>query len=173
MNTAAKLSAYGAALALLVAVVVRRDTTAFQHVHPEMAPDGTWSVRLTLPTAGSYRVFAHFAPTGGEGTTLGVDVFAAGTFEPVARPSSPCRPRPPTPRPAARRGRHCRQDSPRAGHDRHQWRGSVIGDAPAPHTLITAPSAVRSTRSRGRRARGRPRSGVGRFLSGSGCHDVL
>ena len=64
-------------------IVVRRDTTAFQHVHPEMAADGTWSVPLTLPTAGSYRAFADFTPTGGEGTTLGVDLSAPGAFEPL------------------------------------------------------------------------------------------
>ena len=65
-------------------IVVRRDTTGFQHVHPEMAPDGTWSVPLTLPAAGSYRAFADFTPTGGAGTTLGVDLAASGAFEPVS-----------------------------------------------------------------------------------------
>jgi hypothetical protein len=69
-------------------ITVRRDTTGFQHVHPEMAPDGTWSVPLALPAAGSHRVFADFTPTGGEGTTLGVDVSAPGTFEPVAHAPS-------------------------------------------------------------------------------------
>ena len=64
-------------------VVVRRDTTGYQHVHPEMAPDGTWSVPLTVPAAGSYRAFADFAPTGGEAVTLGVDLAAPGAFEPV------------------------------------------------------------------------------------------
>jgi hypothetical protein len=63
-------------------IVVRRDTSAFQHVHPEMATDGTWSVPLTLPAGGSYRAFADFAPTGGEGLTLGVDLGAPGVFEP-------------------------------------------------------------------------------------------
>jgi hypothetical protein len=70
-------------------IVVRRDTTGFQHVHPEMAPDGTWSVPLTLPAGGSYRAFADFAPTGAEATTLGVDLVAPGTFEPV--PHAPSR----------------------------------------------------------------------------------
>jgi hypothetical protein len=64
-------------------IVVRRDTTGFQHVHPEMAPDGTWSVPLSLPAAGSYRAFADFAPTGGAGTTLGVDLAVPGPFAPV------------------------------------------------------------------------------------------
>ncbi|WP_158848811.1 hypothetical protein [Saccharothrix deserti] len=63
-------------------IVVRRDTSGYRHVHPEMASDGTWSVPLDVAEAGSYRVFADFKPTGGEGTTLGVDVAAAGTFEP-------------------------------------------------------------------------------------------
>lgn len=65
-------------------VVVRRDTTGYQHVHPEMTPDGTWSVPLTVPAAGSYRAFADFVPTGGEAVTLGVDLAAPGAFEPVA-----------------------------------------------------------------------------------------
>ena len=69
-------------------IVVRRDTAAYQHVHPEMAPDGTWSVPLTLPAAGSYRAFADFTPTGGAGTTLGVDVAAPGAFEPVSHAPS-------------------------------------------------------------------------------------
>jgi hypothetical protein len=64
-------------------IVVRRDTTGFQHVHPEMAPDGTWTVPLALPAGGSYRAFADFAPTGGAGTTLGVDIAVPGTFEPA------------------------------------------------------------------------------------------
>src|SRR3954454_15804827 len=64
-------------------IVVRRDTAGFQHVHPELAPDGTWSVPLTLPAAGSYRAFADFAPTGGAGTTLGVDLAAPGVFAPL------------------------------------------------------------------------------------------
>ncbi|MDO9175574.1 MAG: hypothetical protein Q7V62_12280 [Actinomycetota bacterium] len=41
-------------------IVVRRDLTGFQHLHPAMSADGTWSVRTSLPEAGSYRVFADF-----------------------------------------------------------------------------------------------------------------
>ena len=64
-------------------IVVRRDTAGFQHVHPEMSADGTWSVPLTLTQPGSYRAFADFAPTGGEATTLGVDLAVPGDFRPV------------------------------------------------------------------------------------------
>jgi len=64
-------------------IVVRRDGAGFQHIHPEMAADGTWTVPLAAPAAGSYRAFADFTPTGGPSTTLGVDLSAAGTFTPV------------------------------------------------------------------------------------------
>jgi len=64
-------------------IVVRRDTAGFQHVHPELAADGTWSVPLSVADPGSYRAFADFKPTGAEATTLGVDLAAAGNFRPV------------------------------------------------------------------------------------------
>ncbi|PXY28248.1 hypothetical protein [Prauserella muralis] len=63
-------------------IVVRRDTAGFQHVHPEMSADGTWTVPLNAARAGSYRVFADFAPAGGEATTLGVDLAVPGDFQP-------------------------------------------------------------------------------------------
>ncbi|WP_436499663.1 hypothetical protein [Actinokineospora sp. HUAS TT18] len=64
-------------------IVVRRDTSGFQHVHPTMAADGTWTVALNLPQAGSYRAFADFAPTGSEPVTLGVDLTVPGDSVPV------------------------------------------------------------------------------------------
>jgi hypothetical protein len=66
-------------------IVVRRDLTGFQHLHPEMAPDGTWSTSLQLGEPGSYRVFADFSSRG-ESHTLGGDVHVAGRFEPVDLP---------------------------------------------------------------------------------------
>jgi len=41
-------------------VVIRRDLTGFQHLHPTMAPDGTWGIDLTLTAPGSYRAIADF-----------------------------------------------------------------------------------------------------------------
>ncbi|MEW9555474.1 hypothetical protein [Nonomuraea sp. NPDC050783] len=67
-------------------IVASRDLRTFRHVHPEMAPDGVWSVRLTLPDAGPYRAFADFAPTGGEALTLGTDLSVAGDYRPGALP---------------------------------------------------------------------------------------
>jgi hypothetical protein len=71
-------------------VVIRRDLTGYQHLHPTMAPDGTWSIGLTLAASGSYRAIADFtAVVGGQQTpaTLGVDLTVAGAFSPVALPA--------------------------------------------------------------------------------------
>ncbi|MGW1992891.1 hypothetical protein [Embleya sp. NPDC001921] len=70
-------------------IVARRDLSGFRHVHPTLGPDGTWSVPLTFTTAGTYRVFADFTPTGDPGgpLTLGADVVVAGSYEPAALPA--------------------------------------------------------------------------------------
>jgi hypothetical protein len=69
-------------------IVVRRDLSGFQHVHPVMTRTGTWSVPLDLAAAGTYRVFADFEPAAlGRGITLGTDVAVAGVFDPVALPA--------------------------------------------------------------------------------------
>lgn len=71
-------------------VVARRDGAGYQHLHPEMAADGTWSVPLTIPAAGSYRVFTDFKPEGAEKTTLGADIQAPGQYQP-RQPDGPMR----------------------------------------------------------------------------------
>jgi len=58
-------------------VVVRRDLTGFRHLHPAMRADGTWTVPLTLPAAGTYRVYADFA-IDGEPHTLAADLTQDG-----------------------------------------------------------------------------------------------
>lgn len=68
-------------------IVARSDLSGFQHVHPELAADGTWSVPLTFRSAGSYRVFTDFVPAGGSGLTLGADVSVAGDYRPTPLPA--------------------------------------------------------------------------------------
>jgi hypothetical protein len=68
-------------------IVVRRDMTGFQHLHPVEAADGTWSVPVTLPDAGTYRVFADFA-TGGKPHTLADDLTVDGTVRTQALPAA-------------------------------------------------------------------------------------
>jgi len=67
-------------------IVVRRDGSHFQHLHPELDASGIWTVEVELPAAGVYRVFADFA-VGGEDHTLATDIFAAGEFEPRRFPA--------------------------------------------------------------------------------------
>ncbi|MGC4745484.1 hypothetical protein ACLQ28_07460 [Micromonospora sp. DT201] len=71
-------------------IVARRDLSGFRHVHPELAPDGTWRVETPLAGAGQWRAFADFTPTGGEPLTLGVDVTIPGelTERPLPAPAT-------------------------------------------------------------------------------------
>jgi hypothetical protein len=75
-------------------IVVRKDLSGFQHLHPAMAPDGTWSVPLTLPAAGVYRAYADFtaidAKGGQQAVVLGVDVAVpgAGAATPLPAPAT-------------------------------------------------------------------------------------
>jgi hypothetical protein len=68
-------------------VVVRRDLTGYQHLHPSRDAQGTWSVPLTLAEPGPYKVFADFTPAGRDrGLTLAADLTAPGTHVPEPLP---------------------------------------------------------------------------------------
>ena len=58
-------------------IVVRRDLTGFQHLHPERSPDGTWRTDADL-TPGQWRVLADFKPRGADPLTLGADLAVPG-----------------------------------------------------------------------------------------------
>ena len=66
-------------------IVVRRDLTGFQHLHPSIGADGTWSTEVKLPDAGSYRVFADFSHEG-TSMTLGADLAVDGRADYEALP---------------------------------------------------------------------------------------
>lgn len=68
-------------------IVVRRDMVGFQHVHPTLDGNGTWSVPLDLSRPGSYRMFADFIPDGGQALTLGADLHVAGDYDPQPLPA--------------------------------------------------------------------------------------
>jgi hypothetical protein len=61
-------------------IVVRRDMTGFQHIHPALGRDGVWHVRLALAEPGSYRVFADFKHDG-ENETLASDLAVDGAVD--------------------------------------------------------------------------------------------
>ena len=72
-------------------IVARRDLTSFQHLHPKLREDGVWRASVTLPEAGSYRVFADFKRDG-QNHTLASDLFVDGPADwrqlPSPRPSA-------------------------------------------------------------------------------------
>ncbi|WP_409474544.1 hypothetical protein [Streptomyces sp. HC307] len=63
-------------------ILASRDLVTYRHLHPTRAADGTWSTPVSLPAAGSYRVFADFTPAtqGATNLTLGADLAASGTY---------------------------------------------------------------------------------------------
>ena len=77
---------------LLHLIVVRKDLANFQHLHPNFdASTGTFTLsRRTFPTAGEYRIYADFVPTGAQmdadGIPLNVvltqDVTVMGNYTP-------------------------------------------------------------------------------------------
>jgi hypothetical protein len=68
-------------------IVVRRDLTGFQHLHPVQGSDGDWRVPLKLEDAGSYRVFADFSHDE-KPTTLASDLRVDGASELRALPAA-------------------------------------------------------------------------------------
>ncbi|GAB4588885.1 hypothetical protein [Nocardia sp. IFM 10818] len=68
-------------------IIVQRELTGFWHVHPELAADGTWAVKLNLPAAGAYRAFTDIAPQAlGRTITLGADFAIPGDYAPQPAP---------------------------------------------------------------------------------------
>jgi hypothetical protein len=73
---------------LMHLIVVRRDLTHYQHLHPSLDEGGSWSVPLALPEPGVYRAFVDCS-IHGEPLTLGVDLTAPGDLrvEPLPSPT--------------------------------------------------------------------------------------
>jgi hypothetical protein len=108
-------------------IVVRRDATRFQHLHPTMRDDGTWEIPIRFSDPGTYRVFADFR-TGEDPVTLHRDLRIGAGGEDEALPE---------PRPIARTdaGHEVRLDagSPRAGAEA-SLRFAITREGRAVHT---------------------------------------
>jgi hypothetical protein len=70
--------------------LIRSDLTGFQHVHPTMAADGTWSADLAALSPGSYRAYVAFNGKNASGTVaaevLSQALIVPGTAHTVALP---------------------------------------------------------------------------------------
>ena len=45
--------------------VISQDMEHFEHIHPEQGPDGSWSIEVTFPKDGYYKLLSDFVPNGG------------------------------------------------------------------------------------------------------------
>jgi len=58
--------------------VISQDMEQFQHIHPEQQSDGTWTIDVTLPKAGYYKVLSDFLPSGGATQLIARPLVTAG-----------------------------------------------------------------------------------------------
>lgn len=50
-------------------IVVSKDFSYFNHIHPEYKGEGSFDIRTQFPSGGEYKLFADFIPTGGSAMT--------------------------------------------------------------------------------------------------------
>jgi hypothetical protein len=65
-------------------IVVSEDLSYFDHIHPEMNADGSYTVKHTFPAGGNYTLFADYKPSGGNHTVDNLPVTVTGSA-PAAR----------------------------------------------------------------------------------------
>ena len=58
--------------------VISQDLSVFQHLHPELGPDGAWTLQVTVPAAGYYRILSDFVPRRGSPQFVGRPLVTAG-----------------------------------------------------------------------------------------------
>jgi hypothetical protein len=74
--------------------LIRSDLTGFQHIHPEMAADGTWTAPLQPLQPGTYRAYTSFIAKDGAGKAVPLvlsqqmTVPGSATTTPVPAPSA-------------------------------------------------------------------------------------
>lgn len=68
-------------------IVVPRDLSSFQHLHPTRDAGGMWTAAADFSSGGTYRAYTDFKPAGHQAAlTLGVDVAVAGEYRPQKLP---------------------------------------------------------------------------------------
>lgn len=55
---------------LMHLIIVSKDLSSFNHIHPDYQGDGQFAIDMTFPDGGEYKVFADFVPKAGSSTTL-------------------------------------------------------------------------------------------------------
>ncbi|HEU4388973.1 MAG TPA: heavy metal-binding domain-containing protein [Blastocatellia bacterium] len=69
--------------------IVSQDLSEFQHIHPELQPDGSFTIQTVLPREGVYKIYADFYPVDGNPQVLQRSLVTAGyhgdLFRSIAR----------------------------------------------------------------------------------------
>ncbi|HKV41325.1 MAG TPA: heavy metal-binding domain-containing protein [Blastocatellia bacterium] len=58
--------------------IVSQDMTFFEHIHPELEPDGTFTIETILPRPGIYKVYCDVYPSAGTPQVLQTSIATAG-----------------------------------------------------------------------------------------------
>lgn len=58
--------------------VIGQDLEHYDHVHPDQQPDGSWTLDVTVPRPGYYKLFADFLPEGGTPQVIARHLVTAG-----------------------------------------------------------------------------------------------
>lgn len=66
--------------------LVRSDLTGFAHLHPTMAPDGTWTATLPALRPGKWRAYVSATPSGAKPVLLSTPITVAGQAKDVPLP---------------------------------------------------------------------------------------
>ena len=74
--------------------LISQDMQVFEHIHPELQPDGRWTIEVVLPKPGYYRLLADFLPTGGSPQFLGRTLVTKGFEGDLASVSAKLEPDP-------------------------------------------------------------------------------
>src|SRR5215213_7958694 len=59
-------------------IVVSDDLSFFDHIHPQLAPDGRYTVETSFPSGGAYKLYASYTPEGAEAQVSDLKVDVAG-----------------------------------------------------------------------------------------------
>jgi len=58
--------------------LISQDMEYFQHIHPQEQADGTWTIDVTLPKPGYYKVLSDLLPSGGSSQFIARPLVTAG-----------------------------------------------------------------------------------------------
>ena len=59
-------------------IMVSDDLSFFNHIHPQLAPDGRYTVETSFPSGGAYKLYASYTPEGAEAQVSDLKVDVAG-----------------------------------------------------------------------------------------------